>query len=116
MDSLDDYQLAARRTAVRPENREAAAYQLSGFGLGIAGEAGEVADYLKKVLHHGHPMDVDRLREELGDVLWYTALIAERAGIYLSEVAEANIRKLERRYPDGWTSEDSIERVDHGTE
>lgn len=110
MHHFDEYQFEALRTAVQPATYAEREFQLSGFGLGIAGEAGEVADYLKKVLHHGHPADADKVKKELGDVLWYTAIIAARFNLSLSEVARANIDKLRVRYPNGWTSEDSINR------
>lgn len=110
--TLNDYQRMSMRTAVEVDNEVDWSYQLSGFGLGIAGEAGEVADLLKKVLHHGHDMDTAKLTKELGDVLWYVQAIAAVNGIKLSDVAQTNIDKLKTRYPNGWTSEDSINRKD----
>ena len=110
MNTLDEYQLAAAAIAAGPGDNPT--LELAIFGLGIAGEAGEVADLLKKHLGHGHALDVDKLRKELGDVLWYTAMIAHRHGLALSEVAAANLHKLQKRYPNGFSSEASQARVD----
>lgn len=111
--SLNEYQRQSMRTAdfVDPQDPQAWCYQLSGFGLGIAGEAGEVADILKKTLHHGHQMDREVMKKELGDVLWYLQAIADRYGLTLEEVAKANVHKLMERYPEGFSSERSINRA-----
>lgn len=77
---------------------------------GLIGEAGEVADYVKKGVFHQHGVLPDRLADELGDVLWYIASLCTLAGIDLSDVMQANIEKLNRRYPNGYRSEDSINR------
>lgn len=95
--SMDVYQVHATRTQNRSLD---CSTQLATLGLGIAGEAGEVADLIKKHLGHGHDLDWDKLREELGDVLWYVACLADRLGFKLAEVAAANVEKLKRRYPD----------------
>jgi NTP pyrophosphatase (non-canonical NTP hydrolase) len=80
--------------------------------LGLAGEAGEVADYIKKVVYHRHELDREKLKLELGDVLWYLTGIATHAGLTLEEIQEANIKKLETRYKEGFTVEESKARVD----
>lgn len=109
MRSLDEYQLAVSRFDPPPENRD---LRLACHGLGIAGEAGEVADLLKKHLGHGHFLDKEKLTLELGDVLWYVAAIARMHGIPLSVVAKRNDQKLTQRYPNGFCSQDSINRVE----
>ena len=81
-------------------------------GLGIAGEAGEVADLLKKHLGHGHELDREKLKKELGDVLWYVTRIAQHFGMGLEDVARANVAKLRQRYPSGFSTEASKSRVD----
>ena len=70
--------------------------------LGLAGEAGEVADLYKKQFEQDRTITRDQLMIELGDVLWYVARIASIEGIKLSEVADANIEKLRARYPNGF--------------
>lgn len=93
------YQALAERTARRDRDP---ALRLSNAALGLAGEAGEAIEMVKKHLHHGHELDRSRLAKELGDVLWYLAECCSVAGIELDAVAEANIEKLRARYPEGF--------------
>ncbi len=69
--------------------------------LGLAGEAGEAADKVKKIIRDkgGYASEEDRaaLVKELGDVMWYVANVARYLGVSLSEVAEGNIEKLSSR-------------------
>lgn len=67
-------------------------------GMGLAGEAGEVCDEAKKIAFHGKVMDRDKLIKELGDVLWYYALMLHTNDITFDEVMEANVYKLCDRY------------------
>ncbi len=69
-------------------------------GMGLAGEAGEVCDMLKKHLLHGKVLDKKALTLELGDVLWYLQHACNVFEIEMEEVADANVRKLCKRYPD----------------
>lgn len=78
--------------------------------LGLAGEGGEVANLTKKWKYHGHPYDSKKFLGELGDCLWYIAVNAHAHGYTLEEVMEFNINKLKERYPEGFTSEASINR------
>lgn len=71
--------------------------------MGLNGEAGEVVDLLKKYIFHGHKFVKEDLVKELGDVLWYVALICDSLGIPMEEVMEKNIKKLKERYPEGFT-------------
>lgn len=106
--TLDEYQKLAMRThAVRIP-----IVSFSAYGLGIAGEAGEVADLIKKVIGHGHDLDREKLKLELGDVLWYVAGLAHLVDLTLDEVAAANVAKLEKRYPNGFSTAASIARED----
>lgn len=75
---------------------------LSDYGLGLAGEAGEVIEPIKKYLFHGKGLLLDQMRDELGDVLWYLAAIATTLGLDLTVIAMRNIEKLAKRHPDGW--------------
>lgn len=79
--------------------------------IGLAGEAGEVADYLKKGIFHRHGYDADVVREELGDLLWYVAGLCTQLGFSLEDVMQGNIDKLKARYPGGFSVEDSINRA-----
>jgi len=104
----NEYQELAARTAGQFKSDNEA---FCNWALGLAGEAGEVADYLKKVIFHGHELDREVLKKELGDVSWYLALTAKQAGLTLEEVMEHNIAKLKARYPEGFSSERSVNRT-----
>ena len=93
--TLDEYQALAKRT----QNR--ATGGLINYTLGLVGEAGEVAELVKKHTFHGVSMG-GRLQEELGDVLWYLAALCEECGLSLDAVAEQNVAKLKARYPEGF--------------
>ncbi len=115
MDFATYQQQAARTLARKPLDQyspEEWKLKQAVMGLGIAGEAGEVADMVKKHVGHGHPLDRDALVEELGDVLWYVAAIATLHGLTLGDVATTNVAKLRLRYPDGFSEAASLERKD----
>lgn len=80
--------------------------------LGLVGEAGEVAELVKKDLGHGRRMSREELVKELGDVLWYLTRMALLVGSSLEEVATKNANKLATRYPEGFSHEASRARVD----
>jgi NTP pyrophosphatase (non-canonical NTP hydrolase) len=110
---LNDYQVLAERTANTTDNIIFSFHKrLLNFSLGITGEAGEFANLVKKIIFHGHDYDKGKLKEELGDQLWYVATLATTIGCTLEEVAQYNIDKLKRRYPNGFNANDSIKRVD----
>ena len=79
--------------------------------LGLAGEAGEFADLIKKMVFHGHHVPREKLISELGDVLWYIAASALKLDIPLDLVMRANIGKFAARYPDGFCQEASKNRT-----
>jgi NTP pyrophosphatase (non-canonical NTP hydrolase) len=93
---LSEYQRRSRSTAHYP--REAA---LAYPTLGLAGEAGEVADHIKKVIRDDDwgvsEERLDALTKELGDVLWYVAQLASELGLDLEEIARVNLEKLRSR-------------------
>lgn len=70
------------------------------FGLGLAGESGEVCDILKKHFGHNKPLDYAHLAEELGDVLWYIANLCNEFHLDMEMVMLNNVNKLLLRYPD----------------
>ncbi len=94
---LNAYQAAARRTALYPDAGNNPIYPT----LGLSGEAGEVADKVKKVIRDraGHFDDEVRaeIALELGDVLWYVAQLASELGYELEVVANQNLKKLRDR-------------------
>ena len=78
--------------------------------MGVCGESGEVIDILKKHLSQGHELNRDKMIEELGDVAWYMAETAYALGVDLDTVLRKNLDKLKRRYPEGFSVTDSINR------
>lgn len=102
--TFNEYQQAAMRTAGRADGEEISpSLHLAVMALGVAGEAGEVADMIKKHLGHGKDISRSALAKELGDVLWYLAAVAHVFGLTLDDVAAMNIEKLKARYPDGFS-------------
>ena len=97
--NFDDYQAAAARTI---NDNTSIRDDLANFALGLAGEAGEVTEPIKKHLFHGKPLDTNKLAAELGDVIWYIAAICETLGLSLNAIAADNVAKLEARYPAGF--------------
>lgn len=86
--------------------------QYSTGGLGLTGEAGEVADLIKKHIHHKKPLDREKLLRELGDVRWYLEYLLIVCDFTMEQIETANIEKLRVRYPNGFNTEDSIKRMD----
>ena len=84
--------------------------ELLNGALGLTGEAGEVADEIKKYIFHNHDLNRDAICKELGDVMWYIALICTALNISLEYVMSQNINKLMERYPEGFSSEASKHR------
>ncbi|MEI8250769.1 MAG: nucleoside triphosphate pyrophosphohydrolase family protein [Synechococcus sp. ELA057] len=94
---LRTYQTRARETALYPQVGSNPIYPT----LGLCGEAGEVADKVKKVIRDRQGIFdaavIDDLRLELGDVLWYVSQLASELGLDLDAIAEANLSKLASR-------------------
>lgn len=105
--TMDEYQRLANSTAGAGGDGER---RLMVSALGLAGEAGEFANLVKKLTAHGHDVDTEVLADELGDVLWYVAEAASACGLNLEDIAEANVAKLRKRYPQGFSQERSINR------
>ncbi len=107
---MNEYQRESRKTAKYPEVGSNFIYPT----LGLAGEAGEVAEKIKKVLRDkGGVMDDatrDAVKKELGDVLWYVAQLATELGLSLDDVATANIEKLFSRMDRGKLGGEGDER------
>lgn len=80
------------------------------YSLGMVCEAGEVGDIIKKWAFHDHEFDRDEIIKEIGDTMWYMANLCAAFDISMEEVAEKNIAKLKKRYPNGFSKEDSINR------
>lgn len=70
--------------------------------LGLSGEAGEFNDMIKKWIFHEKELDVEHLKKECGDVMWYVAMLCDAFNWSLDDVMQTNIDKLRERYPDGF--------------
>ncbi len=96
--NFEEYQAAASRTALYPRRLENLEYPT----LGLAGEAGEVANVVKKIQRdHGGVLTDEvkaKLKDELGDVLWYISACADELDLTLNEIAEYNVAKLASRH------------------
>lgn len=113
--------------ASKTENFEA--YEkLSGLGLsnktfrllhaaiGISTEAGELLDIFKKKIYYDKDIDKVNLHEELGDILWYIAIICNSQKISLEELMDINVKKLKARYGEIFKKDDALNRnLDHET-
>ncbi len=104
--NFDEYQKKALSTDLTPGKDEGLlSISFMDKVLGLVGESGEFADKIKKILRdkNAELSEEDRLGliKELGDVLWYTAVLADRLGANFSEVAEGNINKLFKRKATG---------------
>ena len=88
--NFNEYQKIARSTAIYPKE-----YKVIYPALGLCGEAGEVAEKVKKNIRDGKSLDGVGL--ELGDVLWYISALADDLGVTLEEIAQANVDKLSSR-------------------
>ncbi|NCW45097.1 MAG: nucleotide pyrophosphohydrolase [Gemmatimonadaceae bacterium] len=107
--NLDEYQQLAARTLAHDRTYE---QQLANAALGLTGEAGETAEIVKKHLFHATPLDRDAIIKELGDCLWYIGACATVLDVSLDEIAQRNIEKLRKRYPEGFDPERSRNRAE----
>lgn len=106
---FQSYQKAASRTLQCSMTKE---QLICNIILGLCGESGEIADYLKKHLFHGHDLDLAILQKEIGDQLWYLFMLAEYYRLDMAKIAQMNIDKLWKRYPNGFNHDDSRKRKD----
>jgi len=110
---FDVYQERAGSTAIYPSRGKSLCYP----ALGLAGEAGEVAEKVKKMVRSGRdlfaqPTDEERaaIKKEMGDVLWYVAAVCHEAGLSMSDVARSNLEKLASRKERGVIEGDGDDR------
>ena len=94
--TINEYQEGALRTAIYPESR-----RIIYPTLGLTGEAGEVADKVKKVIRDNNDEFTNERKQqislELGDVMWYAATLAHDLGYSLDEICQMNLDKLASR-------------------
>lgn len=104
----NEYQKLAMRTKGEYKDTDD---QLICATLGLTGEAGEFADYIKKHKYQGHIFNSLEATKELGDICWYLALACDAVGVDLDIVMAQNIEKLRQRYPGkGFEVEKSVNR------
>ena len=108
------YQWEASRTLIQKPDFVISDYgiMLVWCAIGVTGEAGEIAEVIKKGVFHQHGIDREKLLKEIGDTLWYLAGLCSVMDVDISTVMQQNIEKLRIRYPDGFNAEDSRRRVD----
>ena len=112
MMTANEYQELALRTEPESIKRLGLLTRITQGALGLTGEAGEVADLVKKHSFQGHKFDSEYMAKELGDVAWYLAVSADAIGYKLEDIFKMNIAKLEARYPDGFEANKSLHRVE----
>jgi len=95
--TLNEYQKLCKITAKKFDTPEK---EILTWGLGIAGEAGDVASCIKKTFAHDNDQRAG-IRENIGDSLWYAAMICNFFGWDMQEILNENIEKLKKRYPQG---------------
>lgn len=101
LNTLKDYQEMCKLTAKKFDSPEK---EIMTWGLGIAGEAGDVASCIKKTFAHNNDQKAG-IRENVGDSLWYAAMICNFFNWNFQEILDENIEKLKKRYPQGFTAE-----------
>src|SRR3990170_1328861 len=98
--SLKDYQSLVIKTA--KGNYKNKNDEIANWGLGVAGEAGDLAGCIKKTIYHKNDQTAG-IRENVGDTMWYLAMICNFFGWNFEEVLAENIEKLRKRYTKSFT-------------
>lgn len=115
--TFSDFDTSVKRTWKDQNFKDA----VSNAALGLTGEAGEVADLIKKAIYHGRGfseipnsggIQKKDVKDELSDVLFYVSAMAQEFGFTLEDVARHNKEKLEKRYEKGFTVEESAQKRD----
>ena len=104
-----DYIELANRTTSASWNKEVPMEIIHG-AIGISGEAGEILDSVKKSLFYNKPLDKENLILEMGDVLWYMALMMKTLNVTFEQVQRLNIKKLSIRYPEDFKDVDAVNK------
>ena len=103
---LKEYQKFCQGVAKKHDDPEK---EIANWGLGIAGEADDVASCIKKTIAHNNDQTAG-MKENLGDTMWYIAMICNHYGWSLDEVIEENVAKLKKRYPEGHFKTENAKR------
>ena len=106
--NMNEYQKLAERTI----NNQLTFKEKEYHALhGMSGEIGEIHSIYQKA-YQGHRIDIDHVKKELGDLLWFIAEYCTANGWNMEEIAQMNIDKLRARYPEGFSVEKSLNRVE----
>jgi len=100
INNLKEYQALCQKTAKM--DFKSKIEELADWGLGVSGEAGDLAGCIKKTLFHNNDQ-TQGIRENIGDVMWYLAMICNHFDWDFDKVMEENVDKLSKRYPGGFT-------------
>lgn len=101
--SINEYQEFCKSTA---KKFDTPLQEILTWGLGITGEAGDVASCIKKTYAHDNDKR-EGIKENLGDALWYIAMICNFFGWKLEDILQQNMNKLKQRYAQGFTIQDA---------
>ena len=107
--TFDEYQVLARRTQIDELTIDD---KLNHALHGLVAEVGEIHSIYQKE-YQGHPVDNEKVLDELGDLLWFVSETADALGFHLSSIANHNVSKLLDRYPDGFDAERSVNRPEY---
>jgi NTP pyrophosphatase (non-canonical NTP hydrolase) len=99
INNLREYQKLCEKTVKKFKDKEK---EIFTWGLGVAGEAGDIASCIKKTFCHDNDQRKG-VKENIGDMMWYAAMICNYFGWDMDKVLEENIEKLKKRYPKGFT-------------
>lgn len=105
--NINEYQKLAMKTLNPNLNKKDT---LINGVMGLCGESGEAIDIVKKYLSQGHELDKEHLAKELGDIAWYLAETSTAIGYQFEDIFQMNIDKLKKRYPEGFSVDNSINR------
>lgn len=107
MKTFKQYQEETIRTLALLETKED---DITHMLQGMSTEVGELTDPFKKKLAYKKEVDYQNVKEEIGDLLWYISNLCNILDFDMGELADANIKKLMKRYPDKFTEEKALNR------
>ncbi len=102
--SLKEYQEACEMTARK--DFETPKEEIMTWGLGVTGEAGDVASCIKKTFMHDNDQK-EGIKENIGDVMWYIAMICNFFDWDMQKILDGNVEKLKKRYPEGFSEKNA---------
>lgn len=105
--NIKEFQEKSRRTLNKELTQNE---QLSNMCMGLGGEIGEVIDIVKKHLYQGHKLELEKIINECGDVMFYLVNLCNILDINIEDVLIYNHNKLLKRYPTGFEVERSVNR------